>query len=241
MSFSFTTTAGASQGSVSTRLKGNNVHDVTFDGCEVIDIKGVKDPDALYKVIKLKFSNSEGSFEKTMFEPRTAKDFERTETEYTDKKTGEVKKIPQPSNVESMMLLFKHAIDVINPDIAKKIDEGTQNLGAANWDGLRTLVAKILDAGKGTKTKIKLIQNKDGEAIFPGYFASINREGKAYINNNFIGDKIAFSTKEMTAINNAKNAVPTKMNNTPKVDAPIVPPTAPAAGGVDDTFDFPLL
>ena len=98
-----------------------------------------------------------------------------------------------------------------------------------------------MDAGKGTKTKIKLIQNKDGEAIFPGYFASINREGKAYINNNFIGDKIAFSTKEMTAINNAKNAVPTKVNNTPKVDAPIVPPTASAASGVDDTFDFPLL
>ena len=65
MSFSFTTTAGASQGNVTKQLEGNEIHDVIFEGCEVIDIKGVKDPSAVYKVLKLKFANKDGVFEKT--------------------------------------------------------------------------------------------------------------------------------------------------------------------------------
>lgn len=239
MSFSFTTTAGASQGNVTKQLEGNEIHDVIFEGCEAIDIKGVKDPSAVYKVLKLKFANKDGVFEQTYFEPRD-QDFERTETDYTDKKTGELRKIPQPSNVESMMLAFKHAIDSINPAIAKKIDDKTQNLGAADWNGLRDLVSKILNAGKGVETRIKLLKNKDGDAIFPGYFASINREGNAYIRNNFIGNNIAFTSQEMTRINNAKQAVPTKATEY-EAKAPKAESKPAASAGIDETFDFPLL
>ena len=114
MNFSFNGTAGASQGTTFKKLEGNTIPVVKFDGCEVVDVQGVKDPTQVYRLLKLKFSNDEGTFEHTCFEPKPA-DFERRETDYTDKKTGETKKIPQPSNVESMMLLFKHAIDALNP------------------------------------------------------------------------------------------------------------------------------
>ena len=82
MAYSFNTTANSSQSSIKPRLKGNNIHDVQFDGCEIVDIQGVKNPGEVYKVLKLKFSNDEGTYEHTIFEPRES-DFARTESKYT--------------------------------------------------------------------------------------------------------------------------------------------------------------
>jgi len=229
-SFSFSETAGTSQSTAKPRLEGNNIYSVKFQGCELQDIVGVKDPTALYKVLKLKFSNEDGTFEHTIFEPKE-NDFDRRETEYT--KNGKVEKIPQPSNVESMMLLFKHAIDAINPTIAKQIDDGSKNLGAKDWDTLRALVAKILDAGKDSETHIKLVKNNKGEAAFPGFFAGLTREGKAYIKNNFIGDKLAFSTYESQKIKDAAGAKPTTAKS---YDANTFTPQATAAAS--DLYSF---
>lgn len=205
--FSFSGTAGTSQSTAKSNLVGNNVYEVAFDGCEIKDVVGVKDPTALYRQLILKFSNEDGAFSHTVWEPRP-EDFERRETD-AKSKDGKAIKILQPSNVESMMLLFKHAIDFINPTIAQKIDSKELNLGAKNWEELRIKVAKVLDAGKGAKTKIKLIKNKAGEAIFPGYFTGLTRDGVAYVKNNFIGPKVAFTTYEAQKINEAANATPT--------------------------------
>lgn len=235
--FSFNTTAGASQSTTKPRLSGNEIYTVKFDGCEIVDIQGVKDPTLVYKVIKLKFSNEDGCFEHAVFEPKDT-DFTRTENEFTDNKTGKKSMIPQPSNVESMMLFFKHAIDSINPTIAMKIDGGTVNLNAASWEELRTLVAKILDDGsKTTEFKIKLLKNsKTGEATFPGFFTGIKKDdNKAYVKNNFIGPKVSFSVyeagkilKESTAVvtNTAKSAFNGDLNETSASDS-----------GLDMNFD----
>lgn len=239
MAYSFNTTANSSQSSIKPRLKGNNIHDVQFDGCEIVDIQGVKNPGEVYKVLKLKFSNDEGTYEHTIFEPRES-DFARTESKYTDKKTGEDKGIPQASGVESMMLFFKHAIDAINPTVAKAIDGGTQNLGAKDWNDLRVIVQKILDAGKGSKFQIKLLLSTKGEPTFPGYFSGINKEGKAYVRNNFIGHKLGFSPYEMTKINNAATAKPAEVVPFGSVDSfNDLPPATP--GAMDFNFDLPNL
>lgn len=206
--FSFGNTAGTSQSTTQPKLVGNAIYDVVFDGCEIKDVVGVKDPTALYKQLILKFKNEDGVFEHTVWEPKPD-DFTRKETEFTDAKTGKVNKIPQPSGVESMMLLFKHVIDSVNPTVAQAIDKKEKVLTAASWDALRTLVAKILDAGKGTKLKIKLLRNKSKEAIFPGFFTSLTREGIPYVKNNFIGPKVAFTSQEVTRMTNEDNAKPT--------------------------------
>ncbi|MGV8961922.1 MAG: hypothetical protein ACOH2V_00895 [Candidatus Saccharimonadaceae bacterium] len=209
MDFSFSATAGASQSTAKPRLAGNNIYNVKFDGCEIQDITGVKDPTAVYKVLKLKFSNDDGSFEHTVFEPR-AEDFQRKENEFKNKE-GKTEKIPQPSGVESMMLLFKHAIDSIVPGVGKKLDDKEINLGAPNWEALRTLIVSILDKGKGSTVGIKLMKNtKTGEATFPGFFTGLTKEGQPYIKNNFIGAKLAFSTYELQRISNATTAKPTQ-------------------------------
>jgi hypothetical protein len=236
--FSFATTAGTSQSNVKPRLTGNNIHTVVFDGCESADIQGVKHPEEVYKVLKLRWSNAEGYFEHTVFEPQSPKGFERTQTEYVDKKTGEKKMIPQASAVENVMLLFKHAIDTINPSIGKKIDEGNQTLTAKTWDELRLLVAKILNAGKGTKCEIKLLKDQNGEARFPSFFTSINKDGKAYVRNNFIGTNLMFTPYEKTRIAAEESAKPTKV-------ADYSPANSPAMGDqheadlLDLSFEMP--
>lgn len=206
-SFSFDATAGASQSTAKSRLPGNNIYTVKFDGCEIKDIQGVKDPTALYKVLSLKFSNDEGSYDHTVFEPK-GDDYKRTDKEFTNK-NGNIEKIPQASNVESLMLFLKHVIDSVNPTIAKQIDSGEKKLGAKSWDELRNLISNILNAGKGAQTKIKLLKNKAGEATFPGFFTAVNRDGKAYIRNNFVGEKVAFTAYEVDRIKNENTAKPT--------------------------------
>lgn len=204
MSFSFNTTANSSQSTNKPRLEGNKIHNVIFENCESIDIQGVKNPSEVYRVIKLKFSNEDGVYEKTIFEPKED-DFARKVTTFTDKTTGKEKEIPQPSYVENMMLLFKHAIDTIVPSISKEIDEGKRNLGAKNWDELRNLICLILNKGKGVPCQIKLITNSKGEGEFPGFFTGINKESKVYIKNNFIGNKLAFSAYEANRIKNSQS------------------------------------
>lgn len=206
-SFSFDATAGASQSTAKPRLLGNNIYTVKFDGCEIKDIQGVKDPTALYKVLSLKFSNDEGSYDHTVFEPK-GDDYKRTDKEFTNK-NGNIEKIPQASNVESLMLFLKHIIDAVNPTVAKQIDSGEKKLGAKSWDELRNLISNILNAGKGAQTKIKLLKNKAGEATFPGFFTAVNRDGKAYIRNNFVGEKVAFTAYEIDRIKNENTAKPT--------------------------------
>jgi hypothetical protein len=209
MSFSFDATAGASQSTTKPRLEGNNIYDVVLDGFECQDIVGVKDPTMVYKVIKLKFSNDAGSFEHTVFEPKP-EDFKRTSNKIVNKKTGAEEHIPQPSNVESMMLLFKHIIDAFVPEIAAQIDKKEKSLGAKSWDDMRKLIGAILDKGKGRTSKIKLIKDNKGEAKFPGFFAGLTKD--------FVGEKVAFSAYEVSRINSEATAKVTPASSFTEAD-----------------------
>lgn len=213
MSFSFSTTAGASQSTSKPKLPGNSIHRVKFESCKSEDIQGKKDADKVYKVLKFRYSNEEGYFEHTVFEP-TGKDFIRQETEFTNKQ-GNKEKIPQPSNAETMMLFFKHNIDAFVPAVGAAIDSEKQQLGAATWDELRKLVIAIMTKGVNVESNIKLLKNKDGEPIFPGFFTGLTKEGKAYVKNNFIGPKLQFSTYEATRITNEASARVTPVSESP--------------------------
>ena len=55
--------------------------------------------------------------------------------------------------------------------------------------------------------------NKKGEAVFPGFFAGLTKEGKPYVRNNFVGEKIAFSPYELTRIKQQQTATPTQTDS----------------------------
>ena len=203
MEFNFNITAGASQ-STSSQLEGNKIHEVKFTEALVDDITA-KDG-TVYKVLKLRFSNSEGMFEHTVFQPRP-EDAQRRENT-----AGDGTKYMSPSRVEDMMMLFKHAIDAIVPEIGRKIDSGEQQINVKGWDNLRKSMAEILNQGKGVETKIKLMKNKQGYPTFPGFFTGLDRDTKApYVRNNFIGNRVAFSSWEANRIKQAEAATPTAM------------------------------
>ena len=206
-SFNFSSTAGASQSAIKPTLKANEIHEVTFDEAISENIQGVKDPSKVYKVLKLRFSNESGRYEHTIFEP-SEQDFERGSREFTGK-DGNQSSMPLASNVESMMLLLKHVMDAVVPEISKKIDSGEIVLGGKNWDELRNNVVKVLDKGKGAVTNIKLLADSKGAGRFPGFFTSINKEDKPYVRNNFIGKNIGFTDYEKSKIEKAATAKPT--------------------------------
>lgn len=209
--FSFDGTAGESK--VTQKLLGNDIYKVKFDGAEIKDYK-----EGTVKVLLLKFSNDEGYFTHTVFEPTVEKgDFKRGESKFMNK-NGVEEKIPQPSNAETMMQLFKHLIDAVNPELGIQINKGEKSIGAPNWDGLRKLIVKATEKGIGVETNIKLLKKtkSDGkeEAVFPGFFAGIDREDpkKIYIKNKFIGNKLSFTAYETTKM----NAAPKPMTNVSK-------------------------
>lgn len=231
--FDFGMTAGVSQSSTRKQLAGNNIYEVKFEGCEARDIQGVKDPNQVYKVLDIKFSNEEGTFTDTIFEPRET-DFQRVEGQYG----------PQPSNVEYMMIKFKHLIDAVNPTLAEKINKKESSIKAPNWDALRQVMIKATDPGKGVTTHIKLLSKKNSngmeEAVFPRYFARVYDDVPRLI-NNFIGEKLVFTASEQKRINDAQNAKPKEVEAFPSVTDNVTKGgnTDPFTGSTD-TFDMPF-
>lgn len=208
--FNFNATAGASQSTFKPQLPGNEIHEVTFEGAVSEDIQGKQDPTQVYKVLKLRFSNDKGQFEHTIFEPiKSRGDFDRGTREFS--RNGKEESFPTPSTAESMMLLLKHVIDAVLPDLGKKIDNKEVTLGGKDWDQLRANMVAIFEKGKGATTKIKLINDSKGNPRFPGFFTSINQEGMAYVRNNFVGNTIGFTAYEKTRISQAATAKPTPM------------------------------
>ena len=208
MNYSFDETAGASQSNVRKLFDGNAIYDVTFDGCEARDIQGVQDTTKVFHVLDIKFSNSDGYYTHTIFEPNPEDAVDRQ---------GPFG--PQPSNVKAMMLLFKHLIDAVNPDLGKAIDNKEKTLNTTSWNSLRDLMVKATESGKGTTTKIKLVKNNKGVATFP-FFANYNKDGKLYMSTNFIGKNIFFTNKELDKIAKVSEAKPTDVTNLDSFTAP---------------------
>lgn len=226
MNFDFSETAGL-HASTHQQLAGNKIHEVTFNGCEARDIKGVQDATKTFKVLDIKFSNAEGTFTHTVWEPRDS-DYEDAPNPFNGS---------NPSNVKGMMALFKHLIDAVNPELGKKIDEGAVKLTAPNWDALRKLVVDSTTPGIGTVTKIKLLLNNRGEAVFPSFYMAYNRSGKAYMRTNFIGEHTCFTLKEEKRIEAMATAKPTSMTQKSEIDEE---PAAKPDTATNDPFDYDI-
>lgn len=200
------------------RLTGNQIHEVTFDGCEARDIQGVQDASKVYKVLDIKFHNDEGTFTDTLW-PLKESDMQDTPNSF-----GGL----NPSNYKQVMYKILHLIDAVNPELGKLIrlpkdDPKKKNLSiTANsiteaWDQLRQLAIKTTEPGIGHKTKIKLLdkvkKNAQGEemheAQFPGFYLSYTKDGRLYMSTNFIGDGVYWTTKELNKMKTASTAKPT--------------------------------
>ena len=222
MNFDFESTAGVSQSSTRKPLEGNMIHEVIFDGCEARDFTGTQDSTKQFHVLEIKFHNENGYFTHTIWEPREE-----------DVKDREGAFGMQPSNFKVMMYTLKHLIDAVNPELGKKIDTKEVKLTVESWEALRKFMVDNTAVGVGTTTKIKLMKNNRGEAMFP-YFLNYNKEGKLYMSTNFIGNGVFFTTKELDKIKKANTAQPTPASDLS--EGLTIPSSTPA----DDDFNMSI-
>lgn len=187
---------------VQPRLKPWGIYDVTFKGVTYREFAGKKDPNAKYQTMEILFEGKDGIYRETVWCPREG-----------DDKRNDLNGKLMPSRLETLQFLLAH----IGMQLAPK---GYEKFKGVSWD-LPTQFQKMCEAFEkitkpavGTTIKLKLIGNKKGEATLP-FFVNINGEtGESYISNNFLGDKVFFSTYEISQQEKLSGAKPTEMKDT---------------------------
>lgn len=176
---------------VSNNFLSSGIHDVIFKGIDKADG---------FNALELRFEAVDGSgiHNERIFEPQSA---ERTQSQFG----------ANPSQAEQFMCKIKQIIDALDPELGQKIEKDGNKFAAPDFDGFIMLLKRYLDKCVGIQTQIKLLPTKGSYVGFPGFVASLNRDGVIYMTTKVIGENLALSAKEVTAIENAKNAKPTDM------------------------------
>lgn len=176
---------------VSNNFLHAGIHDVIFNGIDKANG---------FNAVELRFEAIDGSgiHNERIFEPRSD---ERTQSQFGI----------NPSEAEQFMCKIKQVIDALDPDLARNIETNGDKFTASDFDGFINLLKKYLDKKVGTKTQIKLVPTKGTFVAFPGFVASINKEGVIYMTTKIIGDNLVLTPKEKNLIDSAANAKPTNM------------------------------
>lgn len=200
MNFNLSGTNGTS--TIKPRLKPWEIHDVIFKGATYSEFAGKKDPNTMWKTMKIAFENENGVFEETIFCPKEGDDVRQVTTNNGVEREN-------PSNLEKFKFMLAH----IGEQLAPKEYEKFKNMTFAlpeQFEKLATTFGEITKKAVGKQTKLKLIANKKGEPCLP-YFVNLSKAGDAYISNNWLGDKVFFSDYEVSQMNKQKSAGPTPM------------------------------
>ncbi len=172
------------------QLKPWNIYDVKFTGCEIREFNGKKDPSAHYKVLAINFENEDGVFTVTNFFPKEGDDERHS---YDGKNGG---KVEMPSNFETLMAIVKQTAMILNPKGFERMQKASSQF--KSFDDVAKALIKITDEVKGCETKLKLIgRNRDGKVVAEiPRILGINKEGEAFVADNYIGSKLFFSDYE---------------------------------------------
>lgn len=206
----------------SSNLKPWGIYDVEFDGLELNDIQGKKDPDKTYHTIKMSFHGEEGSFSTNLFIPSSEDDTKRIENKSKD---GHV--YYSPSKFEIFKWTLLQLVQVVNPEGYEKLKAASNKI--TSMDSFIKVIFKFANEKKGAKTKLKLTgRNNDGK-IYPQIprICGINKNGECFVSNNFVGNKLEFTAWEASQVMSYKNTKPTEM-----------PDIASQVEGVDESSDI---
>jgi hypothetical protein len=193
----------SSKSNVKPQLAGNRIVTATFEGVEYKEVISKTDGKQ-WNLITMKFSNDEGSFEDSTFEPKAG----------DDKRTTSDQGFLNVSVVEELMAKFRHLIAAVNPDLDAQIEKKEKTLNAPSWKALGTLMQKATQKGVGKPVQIKLMADKEGHGVFPRYFLGISKAEKPYMKTNFIaaeGGTLLFTDKEKERMTLVAAAKPTPM------------------------------
>ena len=153
-------------------------------------------------MLAINFESEDGSFSVNKFFPKEGDEIRRT----TEGKTGTV---TFPSSFEILMATVKQTAQVLSPKGFEKMQAASSKF--RSFDDVANALIKITDPVKGTKTKIKLIGvNRDGKVVADvPRIVALNKQGEAFICDNYIGTKLFWSDYEATKRDEFLKATPT--------------------------------
>ena len=192
---------------VQQRLKPWGIYPVKFSGARKETIKGKKDPNAVYEILKVRFDGADGYYEESIFYP---KDGDEKRPIRTSKEGHEYQ---GASSFDRTMTFIAQVAEVLNPEGFKKMQAASAKF--RSFDDVVTAFIKITDSAKGKETNLKLVgrtQNGNIVASLPK-FVAINKNGEKFTCDNFVGDKLFFSAYEESKKSEYLNAKPTTMDS----------------------------
>lgn len=201
--FSLTNT----NGTAITRLQAWTINEVVFKGVE-LKTGTTKDGNE-WKAMQVKFAGNGGIFEPMFFCPKEGGDV-RPSGE-TNGRSWEM-----PSQMEQLAFAVSHIVGTLAPANYEKLKKMSLDL-PREFDKLVETVKKALAPAVNKSTNIKLIGDNRGYAAVPN-FININKDGDAYISNNWLGENLAFTPFELKKMDAAKNTKPTKVETSEDVE-----------------------
>lgn len=199
-------------------LRPYNIYTVNLTKIEKTELKGSKDPNAIYPVVALEFTGTgenKGTFSTNLFIPQTNEDGVRPKF-----KNAEGHEYERPSLFENFQFTLMQIVSVLNPEGAKKIQENGKKLQAALDKDLKTgvnlfvdLIIKALTGKNNIETNLKLVGRNSNGTVYSDLpkACGLNKAGKIFP-VNFIGENLFFTNYELTQQKQYQNAKPTNMD-----------------------------
>lgn len=192
-------------------LRPYNIYKVNLTKIEKTELKGSKDPNAVYPIVALEFTGcgeDKGVFSINLFIPTSEKDMERPT--YQNNNGHDYQR---PSRFENFQYTLMQIVHALNPDGEEKIKANASKIKTI--DQFIDLIIKALKGKDKIETNLKLVGRNNNGTIYAALpnACGLNKSNEVFP-VNFIGDNLFFTNYELQQQKNYQNAKPTDMSQT---------------------------
>ena len=191
-------------------LRPYDIYTVNLTKIEKTELKGSKDPNAVYPIVALEFTgtgDNKGVFSTNLFIPTSEQDMERPTYQ-----NNEGHEYQRPSRFENFQFTLMQIVHAINPAGEEKIKANSSKIKTI--DQFIDLIIKALSGKNKVETDLKLVGRNSNGTIYADLprACGLNKAGEIFP-VNFIGDNLFFTNYELTQQKNYQNAKPTNMSS----------------------------
>ena len=192
-------------------LRPYNIYKVNLTKIEKTELKGSKDPNAVYPIVALEFTGcgeDKGIFSTNLFIPTSEKDMERPT--YQNNNGHDYQR---PSRFENFQYTLMQIVHALNPTGEEKIKANASKIKTI--DQFIDLVIKALNGKDKIETNLKLVGRNNNGTVYASLpnACGLNKSNEVFP-VNFIGDNLFFTNYELQQQKNYQNAKPTDMSQT---------------------------
>ena len=168
-------------------LRPYDIYTVNLTKIEKTELKGSKDPNAVYPIVALEFTGP-------VYKNNDGHEYQR------------------PSRFENFQFTLMQIVHAINPAGEEKIKANASKIKTV--DQFIDLIIKALAGKNNVETKLKLVGRNNNGTVYAALpnACGLNKAGEVFP-VNFIGDNLFFTNYELTQQKNYQNAKPTNMSS----------------------------